>query len=132
MDADRTGVFEKRWIGMQSEHDEPGIGSDAADLLRRFNPIHHRHSEVKNYDVRSQFSYSLNRHLPILRLATKLPIRILFDQMTDCTADECVVIDDENFISHESGALNLGQGGPRQINLEGVSYAKGVLCLVQE
>src|SRR5712691_12433765 len=125
--ADSVGTsFPDELFGsVNRKHDHRCLRRQLADLPRRLQPVHDRHLQIQNHDVRVQFFDSLFRQLAILRLAAYVPLGVLFQPRPQQPANQGVVIDDKNTVRHAYRFLlgNLLPGhalGRRTATREGI------------
>ena len=65
-------------------------------MTGRFQSVHYGHLQIKDHHIWRRFLDMFDRHLPVLCLATYVPLRVMLDKHTKHAADDGIVVDDKN------------------------------------
>jgi hypothetical protein len=114
---------------VHGEHDHGRGGSERTDLACGIKAVHNRHLQIHQHDVGVEFLDSRNRYLAVFRLAANIPLRVLFQPRAQETANQIVVIDDENGMNQSTARFPLEAAGRATSYMSADGDSEGKLSL---
>ena len=102
-DTGGSRILQELLASVQSKHQQGRVGGEVGDLPCSLKPVHDGHLQIQDHNVRVEFFDFFNSDLAIVCLAADMPVPVPLDASPDQSANDGVVIDDENC---------MGQGSP--------------------
>jgi len=106
--ADDGGVFEDG-----GEGDDLGLGALTADVADSGDPIHHRHQQVHEDDIRFEVMGEFEGFGAILGFADNIEVGVIEEEHLESLADDGMVVGDHDPDGHRSSAERDSDSGTR-------------------
>src|SRR5712692_9641516 len=101
-DTGGSSILRELLASVQSKHQQGGVGGEVGDLPCSLKSVHDGHLQNQDHNILVEFFDFFNSDLAVVCLAADMPVPVPLNESPDQSANDGVVIDDENCMGQGS------------------------------